>query len=147
MAAGLTPSEGGEEFSDHPWHSLPCMHHPSLCFRLHTVISPAELCPSCHLYKGTSHTGVSIPIQVCCCYSVTQSCMTLCDAIPGFPVLHNLPVFAQTHVHWVDDAIKPSHPLLSPSPPIFNLSQPSGSFPLRQFFASGGQSIGAPALA
>ena len=52
---------------------------------------------------------------------------TLCNpmncSIPGFPVLHCLPESAQTHVHWVGDAIQPSHPLLSPSPPTFNLSQ------------------------
>ena len=51
----------------------------------------------------------------------------LCDPIDcstsGFPVLHHLPEFAQTHVHWVGDAIQPSHPLLSPSSPVFSLSQ------------------------
>ena len=60
---------------------------------------------------------------------------------PGFPVLHHLPEPAQTHVHWVSDAIQPSHPLLSPSPPAFNLSQHQ-SFPVSQIFTSGGQSIG-----
>ena len=49
-------------------------------------------------------------------------------SIPGFPVLHYLPEFAQTHVHWVSDAIQPSHPLSSPSPPTFNLSQHQGLF-------------------
>ena len=44
-------------------------------------------------------------------------------SIPGFPFHHQLPELAQTHVHWVDDAIQPSHPFLSPSPPTFNLSQ------------------------
>ena len=62
---------------------------------------------------------------------------------PGFPVYHQLPDFPQAHVHW---AIQPSHPLPSPSPPAFNLPA-SGSFPMSQFFASGGQSIGASALA
>ena len=47
---------------------------------------------------------------------------------PGFPVLHYLLEFAQTHVRWVDDAIQPSHPLLPPSPPAFNLSQHQGLF-------------------
>ena len=42
---------------------------------------------------------------------------------PGFPILHHLPEFAQTHVHWVGEAIQPSHPLSAPSPPGFNLSQ------------------------
>ena len=46
--------------------------------------------------------------------------------MPGFPVLYYLPEFAQTHVHWVDDAIQPSHPLLPSSPPVLNLSQHQG---------------------
>ena len=57
----------------------------------------------------------------------TQSCPTLCDHIdcitPGFPVHHQLLELAQTHVHWVGDSIQPFHPLLSPFPPAFNLSQ------------------------
>ena len=59
--------------------------------------------------------------------SVAQLCPTLCNPMdcstPGLPVHHQLPEFTQTHVHWVGDAIQPSHPLLSPSPPAFNLSQ------------------------
>ena len=59
--------------------------------------------------------------------SVAQSCPTLCDPMnhstPGFPAHHQLPEFTQTHVHAVGDAIQPSHPLSSPSPPAFNLSQ------------------------
>ena len=59
--------------------------------------------------------------------SVTQSCTTLWDLMDcntaGFPVHHQLPELTQTHVHWVSDAIQPSHPLSSPSPPAFNLSQ------------------------
>ena len=64
--------------------------------------------------------------------SVAQSCPTLCDpadcSTPGFPVHHQLREFTQTHVHWVGDAIQPSHPLSSPSPPAFNLSQPQSLF-------------------
>ena len=64
--------------------------------------------------------------------SVTQSCLTLCDPMnsstPGLPVHHQLPEFTQTHVHWVGDAIQPSHPLSSPSPPALNLSQHQGLF-------------------
>ena len=59
----------------------------------------------------------------------------------GFPVRHQLLELAQTHVHQVSDAIQPSHPLPSPSPPAFNLSQHQESFPMSQFFASGGQGI------
>ena len=47
---------------------------------------------------------------------------------PGLPVLHQLPEFTQTHVHWVSDAIQPSYPLSSPSPPALNLSQHQGLF-------------------
>ena len=57
----------------------------------------------------------------------TQSCPTLCDpmnrSMPGLPVHHHLPEFTQTHVHQVSDAIQPSHPLSSPSPPAPNPSQ------------------------
>ena len=60
-------------------------------------------------------------------FSVVHSCPTLCNSMdrstPGFPVLHYFLEFAQTHVHWVSDAIQPSCPLSSPCPPAFNLSQ------------------------
>ena len=82
--------------------------------------------------------------------SVTKSCPTLCDpmdcSMPGFPVLHYLPEFAQAHVHWVSDDIQPSYPLSSPSLPALNHSQHQ-SFPMSQFFASGGQNIGTSASA
>ena len=76
--------------------------------------------------------------QVCCLFSffltlaaqfssVTHLCLTLCDpmdcSMPGLPVHHQPPELAQTHVHRVGDAIQPSHPLLTPSPPAFSLSQ------------------------
>ena len=64
--------------------------------------------------------------------SVAQSCPVLCDpmdhSMPGLPVNHQLPEFTQTHVHRVGDAIQPSHPLSSPSPPALNLSQHQGLF-------------------
>ena len=67
---------------------------------------------------------------ICRC-SVAQSCLTLCDPMdcstPDCPVFHYFE-FAQTHAHWVDDTIQPSHPLSSPSPPAFNLSQHQGLF-------------------
>ena len=59
--------------------------------------------------------------------SVAQSCLTLCNpkncSMPGLPVHHQLPEFTQTHVHQVSDAIQPSHPLSSPSPPVPRESQ------------------------
>ena len=64
--------------------------------------------------------------EYCYCCSVAQLCPTPCNpmdySMPGFPVLHHLPELAQTPVHWIGDAIQPSHPLLSPLP-TFNLSQ------------------------
>ena len=64
--------------------------------------------------------------------SVAQSCLTLCDPMnrstPGLPVHHQLPEFTQTHVHPVGDAIQPSHPLSSPSPPAPNPSQHQSLF-------------------
>ena len=64
--------------------------------------------------------------------SVAQSCPALCDPVdcsmPGFPVHHQLLELAQTHAHRVGDAIQPSHPLSSPSPPAFNLLQHRGLF-------------------
>ena len=64
--------------------------------------------------------------------SVAHSCPTLCDPMnrstPGLPVHHQLPEFTQTPMHLVDNAIQPSHPLSSPSPPAFNLSPHQGLF-------------------
>ena len=85
-------------------------------------------------------------------FSSFQSCLTLRDPMdhskPGLPVHHQLPESTQTHVHPVSDAIQPSHPLLSLSLPAFNLFYlTSGFFPVSQFFASGGQSIGVSASA
>ena len=64
--------------------------------------------------------------------SVTQSCPTLCNPMnrstPGLPVHHQLPEFTQTHVHRVGDAIQPSHPLSSPSPPAPTPSQHQSLF-------------------
>ena len=76
------------------------------------------------------------PLCCCCCCSVTMLCLTLCDPMdcstPDFLFLHYIPKFAQIHVHWVADAIQPSHPLSSsfslPSPSVFNLSKLQGLF-------------------
>ena len=84
--------------------------------------------------------------------SVAQSCLTLYDPMnrstPGLPVHHHLPEFTQTHVQWVSDAIQPSHPLSSPSPPAPNSSQYQSLFQwVSQLFAWGGQTIGVSASA
>ena len=83
-------------------------------------------------------------------FSSAQSYPTLCDPMdcstPGLPVHYQLPEFTQTHVHWVGDAIQPSHPLSSSSSPLQSFPV-SGSFPMSQLSVSGGQSIGVSASA
>ena len=111
---------------------LRVLKFPSLLF---TCVSFLHLC------TGVSKKWVGHLTPVCLSNnafssvqfsSVTQSYPTFCDpmncSMPGLPVHHQLPEFTQTHVHWVSDAIQPSHPLLSPSPPAFNLSQHQGFF-------------------
>ena len=63
----------------------------------------------------------TVVVQSLSCVRLESDC-----SMPGFPVLHCVPEFAQTHVHWGDDAIQPSHPLSPPSPPALNLSQCQG---------------------
>ena len=96
------------------------------------------------IYENSLHTA-SVQFS-----SVTQSCPTLCDPMnrstPGLPVHHQLQDFTQAHVHWVSDAVQPSHPLSSPSPPAPNPSQHQ-SFPMSQLFSWGGQSTGVSASA
>ena len=97
---------------------------------------PQLTCAGVCIWMQGNCVGIPYPtlLRVCiytvCCCSVRQSCQTLCHpmdcSIPGFPVLHHLPELAQTHVLWVSDDIQPCHPLLSPSPPAFNLSQHQG---------------------
>ena len=108
------------------------------------TLVPPEFC--IHLKDFSTHN--LIPSLFCC--SVAQSCLTLCDPMdcstPGFPVLHYFSEFAQPHVHWVSDAIQPSQPLSSPSPP--NSIFPSiRVFSNKSALASGGQRIGASASA
>ena len=80
--------------------------------------------------------------------SAAQLCPTICEPMDhsttGLPVHHQLPEFTQTHIHLVGDAIQPSHPLSSPSPPALNLSQYQG-LSNASAHQSGGQSIGVSA--
>ena len=91
--------------------------------------------------------------QMLCCYyySVAKSCLILWDlmdcSITGIPVLHYLPEYVRTHVHWISDVIQPSHSMLPASPLALNLSQHQGLFSMSWLFTSGGQSVGASALA
>ena len=93
-----------------------------------------------HAYKGTSIYNYMpamfnyqfFPYQFSQFSSVTQSCPTPCNpmnrSMPGLPVHHQLPEFTQTHIHRVSDAVQPSHPLSSPSPPAPNPSQHQSLF-------------------
>ena len=104
---------------------------------------------------SSSVCGLLLPEMICVTYSpqgsifssvqfssVTQLCPTLCNpmdcSMPGLPVHHQLLELTQIHVHQVSDAIRPSHPLSSPSP-VFNFSQHQNLF--QSIFASSGQSI------
>ena len=85
---------------------------------------------SCHKDRGSQTLLLELSetlLSHCWFCLVAKSCLTLCNPkdciLPGFPVLHHLPEFAQTHVHWVGDAIESSYPLPHPSPFAFNLSQ------------------------
>ena len=87
---------------------------------------------SYRLEKYSSFTKHIHPEKTYQFSSVAQSCLTLCDPMdcstPGLPVHHQLPESTQTHVHGVGDAIQPSHPLSSPSPPAPNPYQHQGLF-------------------
>ena len=82
-------------------------------------------CTPVRMAKNNQAKTDSITSCFCCCCSVAQLCLTLCDPMdcssPGFPVLHRLQKLAQTCVHCVGDAVQPSRPLSSPSPPALNL--------------------------
>ena len=124
-------------------HTIICVHAGrGIEFRHEIHSLPVFNCISLNVFPGLGLQDVAgisnssiqastlrkASILYCC--SATQSCPTLsvdCSA-PGLPVLHQLQELAQTHVHWVSDAIQPSHPLSSPSPPAFNLSQHQGLF-------------------
>ena len=93
----------------------------------------------------------SFPLALCFTYHlVAKWCVTLCDpmncSMPGFPVFHYFPEFAQTHVHWVSDAIQPSHPLL-PLLLLLSIFLRSESFPMSQLFTSSGRRVEASASA
>ena len=92
-----------------------------------------KMCNCCIFYGHTfTYTPKNILNVLSSVSSVTQSCPTLCNPVnhstAGLPVHHQLPEFTQTHMHQVGDAIQPSHPLLSPSPPAPNPSQHQSLF-------------------
>ena len=100
---------------------------------LTTPRDPAEVGESWRKSQARGfHRSRGCPLHWCCCSSVAQLCSTLCDSRdcsnPGFPVLQHLLEFTQIHVHWVGDAIQPSHPLSPCSLPPLNPSQHQGFF-------------------
>ena len=107
------------------YYFLPTPHHYT------TALFYEFLSQVYHVCLSTKNNKTYYQIR-----SVAQSCPTLCDPMncstSGFPVHHQLPEFTETHVHRVSDAIQPSHPLLSPSPPAPNPSQ--HHFPMSQLF-------------
>ena len=96
---------------------------------------------TCNWHCKAEAQSVQFSCSVVSNYLHPMACST-----PGLPVLHQLPEFIQTHVHWVGDAIQPFHPLFPFSSSLQSFPA-SGSFPMSQFFASGGQSIGVSASA
>ena len=138
-------------------------HHVALHYRLTSVYCASLYCAS-YKFKSVATlcwTKISAPysqqhlliLYLCSVQfsSVAQSCLTLCDpmnrSMPGLPVHHQLLEFTQTHVHRVSDAIQPSHPLSSPSPPAPNPSQHQSPFQWVNSSHWGGQSIGVSASA
>ena len=119
--------------------SVPLAHStlnpPSPCngpFSLSFPTAPSFLDHCCMLEERLINLiAFTTPLPSVQSTSVAQSCPTLCDSMdcsmPGFPVYHQLPELAQTHLQWVHDAIQPSHSLSSLSP-AFNLSQHQGLF-------------------
>ena len=105
-------------------NSRQCEDHPS---KVNIVVQS----PS-HVWLFATSLTAARQASLYSVKSLTQSCLTLCDpmdcSMPGLPVHHQLPELAQTHVHWVADAIQPSHLLSSPFPPAFNLSHHQSLF-------------------
>ena len=112
-------------------------------YRVNFWVSPIRLL--IHVYSYSKQFLLIISVQF------SRSCPTLCNtmncSMPGFPVHHQLPEFTQTHVHWVSDAIQPSHPLVILFFSRLQFFPASGSFPVSRFFSSGDQSIGVSASA
>ena len=126
-----------------------CWQQSFSCFFIYATKRHCDL-KKTHLTKLCSLAYVNFLSNLVQFSTVAQSCPTLCDpmnrSMPGLPVHHQLLEITQTQVHWVGDAIQPSHPLSSPSPPAPNPSQHQ-SLPMSQLFAWGGQSTGVSASA
>ena len=122
-------------------HKNRAFHFPGCCHCLHTLRTNSMLpyfepgvepCYQHPLLKFSLESKCKDESSVYQIRSVAQSCPTLCDPMnrstPGLPVHHQLPEFTQTHVHRVSEAVQPSHPLSSPSPPASNTSKHQSVF-------------------
>ena len=111
------------DYLEVPWISNACVHISDLV----NVMVAQRWFPWDQKWCWIGRSGEGLQFS-----SLAQSCPTLCNPMnhstPGLPVHHQLPEFTQTCVHWVHDAIQPSHPLSSPSPPAPNPSQHQGLF-------------------
>ena len=112
-----------------------CLLPPWLCLNVCSLCGDLHCCPvdrfSSTIFLDSRDGSLVVNICCCCCCLVTKSCTTLCncvDTMPGSSVPHDLPEFAQIHVHWVHKAIQPSHPLPLPSPFAFSLSKHQSLF-------------------
>ena len=117
------------EFNEFHWHLPPLINIPlSFMWQSWTGSSVS----SCHLLAVVENTYLHLQFSSVQFSSFAQLCPALCDPMnrstPGLPVHHHLPEFTQTHVHQVRDAIQPSHPWSSPSPPAPNPSQHQSLF-------------------
>ena len=117
MYLGLWKNVAGNQSLNTAWILLPSYN------LIQNKIQILDSLPFLETLKPEQRNGWVVYHMTPCCCSVAQSCLTLCDpmdcSMPGFPVLHHLPEFAQTHIHWVSDAIQPSHPLSSLLPSVF----------------------------
>ena len=128
---GVLQSTGWQSLR-HNWGTNTNMVYFQCSFSLWTFLEMA-ICMSTDRHTTTwARSRFNLQTKSDQIRSVAQSCLTLCDPMncstPGLPVHHQLPEFTQTHVHWVSDAIQPSHPLSSPSPPAPNPSQHQSLF-------------------
>ena len=136
LLKGIFPTQGSNPALLHWRQILYQLSYPGspskkkkIFFWTHT--NPID--PNSSLFLSHSPTSLSCRKQLTDLLpfnSVTQWCLidSIDGSTPSLPVHHQLPEFTQSHVHWVGDAIQPSHPLLSPSPPAFKLSQHQGIF-------------------
>ena len=113
------------------WSGLP-LPSPDIVVAAAAAAKSLQSCPTLYDPIDSRQTQIHESLVSFSFSSVAQSCPTLCDpmncSMPGLPVCHQLLEFTQTHVHLVGDAIQPSHPLSSPSPPAPNPSQHQSLF-------------------